>query len=448
MPRGLCRIDRGQKLGSGMTADSARTPFDPRLIAAVVIVGVIGFIAMWALIALGPQLSAGNNGQGHALSRSVAGYAGIIDLAERSDMWVDVRRELVEATPLAEDEGRTLLVLTPEHDSDPKEIEALVKAHGDEPVLLVLPKWQLSAHETRKGWAGGGFATRAHPRLIPWAKFGGKEPDIAIVAVKDSGQVALNGSGDSRGFTMLRRGEWQIVFGGGGNVMIPLPSGLSNPDSPAARATENPALLIRSANRQLYILSEPDLINNFAFASRESARTALAVLDLVAEDADAGGVAFDVTLNGLGSGTSFLRLAFVPPFIGITLCLIAAGILALWQAAVRFGPPRSVARAIPISKLALIESSAELVAQTQRESDAAAPWLRGQREALARGLHAPPGLAGEALDQWIDRRRRGGGDSDTFAALARRLLLARTNDELLGTARQLHAIRKDLLREH
>lgn len=431
-----------------MTADGTRTPFDPRLIAAVVVVGVIGFIAMWALIALGPQLSAGNNGQGHALSRSVAGYAGIIDLAERSDMWVDVRRQLVEAEPLGDDEGRTLLVLTPEHDSDPKDIEALVKAHGDEPVLLVLPKWQMSPHETRKGWAGGGFVTRAHPRLIPWAKFGGKEPDVTIVTAKDGGQILLNGAGSRRGLATLSPGQWQIVFGGGGNVMIGLPNMMLNPSNPAARDRENPALLIRSANRQLYILSEPDLINNFAFASRESARTALAVLDLVAEDADAGGIAFDVTLNGLGSSSSFLRLAFVPPFIGITLCLIAAGILALWQAAVRFGPPRAVARAIPISKLALIESSAELVGQTQRESDAAAPWLRGQREALARGLHAPPGLAGEALDRWIDRRRRGDGGSDGFAALARRLLLARNNDEMLGTAQQLHAIRKDLLREH
>jgi hypothetical protein len=412
-----------------MTADSAHSPFNPRLIAAVVIVGVIGFIAMWALIALGPQLSAGNNGQGHALSRSVAGYAGIIDLAERSDMWVDVRRELVESTPMAEDEGRTLLVLTPEHDSDPKEIEALVKAHGDEPVLLVFPKWQLSAHETRKGWAGGGFTNLASANLVPIKHWVGGVK-VVSAALGKSSRVEFSERGDF----ILAPGDWQAVKPGTGRAMLTLPGG--------------EALLARSFSSNLYVLADPDLINNFAFASRDGARAALAVLDAVAEDADAGGIAFDVTLNGLGSSSSFLRLAFVPPFIGITLCLIAAGILALWQAAVRFGPPRSLARAIPISKLALIESSAELVGQTQRESDAAAPWLRGQREALARGLHAPPGLAGEALDQWIDRRRRGGGDSDTFAALARRLLLARTNDELLGTAQQLHAIRKDLLREH
>ena len=50
-------------------------PFDPRLIAAVVAVGVVAFIALWALVALGPQLSSGNDGGGHALSKAAAGLS-------------------------------------------------------------------------------------------------------------------------------------------------------------------------------------------------------------------------------------------------------------------------------------------------------------------------------------------------------------------------------------
>lgn len=437
-----------------MSAAANRSPFDPRVIGAIVVVGVIGFIAMWALIALGPQLSAGNDGQGHALSKGVAGYAGIVDYAERADMWIDIRREVVEATPLEEDEGSTLLVLTPDQNTDPEAIAKLIKAHGAEPVLIVLPKWRTSPHETRKGWSGGGFIAPAHPRLVPWARFGGREPDIGIVYTRQSGPVALRGSGYLRGTAATKPSYWQTMFGGGGTVMIGVPEGrldwIANPTQGVikGREKENPALLVRSANRRLYVLAEPDLINNFAFASRERARTALAVLDTVAEDAGAGGVAFDVTLNGLGGGGGFLRLAFVPPFIGITLCLIAAMLFALWQAAARFGPARVPARAIPISKLALIESSAELVTQVRREADGAAAWLRGQREALARALHAPPKLEGAALDEWLDRRRPPQEGRDTFASLARRLPLARNTNELLGLARALHGIRKDLLREH
>lgn len=418
-----------------MTAAAPRQPFDPRVMIAVVVVGVIGFIAMWALIALGPQLSADNNGRGHALSNSVTGYAGLVDLAERSDMWVDIRRTLVESTGPADDEGRTLLVLTPEHDSEPDDIAALVAAHGSEPVLLILPKWRTGPHKERKGWAGNAMREVASAKLIPEAGLGGGPIARQFVPLAADRQAYLSGAASRRGPLLLKRGNWQVLDGPRTTALLSLPG-------------DGRAIVARGPSRQLYVLTEADLVNNFAFASRDGARSALAILDVVAQDADADGVAFDVTLNGLGSGGSgFLRLAFVPPFIGITLCLIAAGLLALWQALRRFGPALVPARAIPISKLALIESSAELVAQTQRESDAAGPWLRGQRDAIARGLHAPPTLTGAALDEWIDRRRPA-MEGDGFAALARRLPLARNNDELVGTARAIHAIRKELLREH
>lgn len=422
-----------------MSADAARSPFDPRVVGAIVVIGVIGFIAMWALIALGPQLSAGNNGQGHALSKGVAGYAGIVDYAERADMWVDIRREVVEATPLGDDEGSTLLVLTPEHGTDPEAIAKLIKAHGTEPVLLVLPKWQTFPDPKRKGWAGGGNVAPARDALIPVAARASIDGKPRFITLASGARATLWGPAAPRGTVGLGEGMWQMMEPGVGRSLL-------------TRTGGGDSLVMRSANRRIYILSDPDLINNFAFASRERARTALAVLDTVAEDADADGVAFDVTLNGLGGGSGFLRLAFVPPFIGITLCLIAAMLFALWQAAARFGPARVPARAIPISKLALIESSAELVTQTRREADGAAAWLRGQREALARALHAPPQLEGAALDEWLDRRRPQSLASqdgrDGFAALARRLLLARNTTELLGIARALHGIRKDLLREH
>ena len=415
-----------------MSADTARTPFDPRVIGAVVVIGVIGFIAMWALMALGPQLSAGNNAQGHALSKGVAGYAGIVDFAERAGMAVDVRRQVEESVPGS---GPVLLVLTPDQGSEADEIAALINAHGREPVLIVLPKWQSIAHPQRKGWTGIAFPVTARNDMLDKAGIGGVgKPRIAPLAAPV--QTNFTQPGNRRAAITLAAGNWQRMVPGPRNTSL-----LAMPGS-------DEALLLRSANRRVYVLTDPDLINNFAFASRERARTALTILDLVAEDSDAAGIAFDVTLNGLGGGSGFLRLAFVPPFIGITACLIAAGLFALWQAAARFGPARVPARAIPISKRALIESSAELVAQTRREADGADAWLRGQREALARALHAPPGLEGAALDDWIDRRRPAQDGREGFAALARRLPLARNSNELLGLARALHGIRKDLLREH
>src|SRR3546814_12706210 len=116
--------------------------FNPRLIAGVVAIGVIAFIALWALIALGPQLSSGNDGGGHALSKAAPGYAGIVDLAERAGAEVELRRR-VETASYAEYEPP--LVLTPTHRTRAPEIAELVDAQLSAPVLIVLLKWQKMA---------------------------------------------------------------------------------------------------------------------------------------------------------------------------------------------------------------------------------------------------------------------------------------------------------------
>src|SRR3546814_4218514 len=111
--------------------------FNPRLIAGVVAIGVIAFIALWALIALAPQLGSGNDGGGHALSKAAPGYAGIVDLAERAGAEVELRRR-VATTRYGEYEP--LLVLTPTHRTRAPEIAELIDAQISAPVLIVLPQ--------------------------------------------------------------------------------------------------------------------------------------------------------------------------------------------------------------------------------------------------------------------------------------------------------------------
>ena len=89
--------------------------------------------------------------------------------------------------------------------------------------------------------------------------------------------------------------------------------------------------------------------------------------------------------------------------------------------------------------------SADLIKQARRELDGADAYVRSQRSAIARRLHAPGGLDDAATDRWIDKHLRGGGE--LFSALARRLPLARNTHEFLADAQALHDIRKDLLRD-
>jgi hypothetical protein len=400
--------------------------FNPRLIAAVVAIGVIAFIALWALIALAPQISSGNDGGGHALSKAAPGYAAIVDLAERAGAGVELRRRV--ETARYDDDG-PLLVLTPTHRTRAPEIAELIDADGRTPVLVVLPKWQTIAvpgQTPKPGWVSAGLAVRPPAKMLPPAHFG----KLEIRAAPSKAQsVPANITGHV--FTALLPDNVQTVAGENLETLIAGPGG--------------GAVLAQVGDRDLYILADPDLINNLAFASSDKARAGVTLVDALAEYADADGLAFDVTLNGFGGQRSLLRFAFVPPFIGITLCLIAAGLLALWQAWMRFGPALKPGRAIPVSKAALIANSADLIRQARRELDGADAYVKSQRTAIARRLHAPAGLDDAATDRWIDKHLRAGGD--LFSSLARRLPLARNTHEFLGDAQALHDIRKDLLRD-
>ena len=407
---------------------SARTTddhgFSPRLIAGVVAIGVVAFIALWALIALGPQLSSGNDGGGHALSKSAPGYAAIVDLSERAGAYVELRRRV---EPPGYEDYTQLAVLTPTAQTRPEELKQLIDAQGDAPVLIVMPKWmagRMPGEATRPGWVSGGMSRLPPAKLLP-AEFGAHKFQRA----------------QSRG------GNWRATSAGQGlDVALPADVHTITGDElvPLIAGPDGGAILARSRTRDHYILADPDLINNLAFASRDKARAAATLIDIVAEDAEADGIAFDLTLGGFGSQRSLLRFAFVPPFIGITLCLIAAGLLALWQVWMRFGPALKPSRAIPVSKAALIANSADLIRQARRELDGADAYVSSQRTAIARRLHAPPGLDDDATDDWIDRHLRGG---EMFSALARRLRLARNRHEFLADAQALHDIRRDLIHD-
>ncbi|WP_439567237.1 DUF4350 domain-containing protein [Sphingopyxis sp.] len=400
--------------------------FNPRLIGGVVAIGVIAFIALWALIALGPQLSSGNDGGGHALSKAAPGYAGIVDLLERSDAEVALLRQ-VEAPSY--DDYEPLLVLTPTHRTRGDEIAELLGTRRRAATLIVLPKWQAAAipgQTAKPGWVSAGYADTPPAALLPQNPFG-----TVKIAAYDTKEQRISANIAGRAFSAYLPSDVQTVEGDELDALIAGPGGGS--------------VLAQLRGRDVYILADPDLINNFAFGSRDRARGGAMLIDALAEYADADGLAFDVTLNGFGGQRSLLRFAFVPPFIGITLCLIAAGLLALWQAWMRFGPALKPARAIAVSKAALIANSADLIKQARRELDGADAYVRSQRSAIARRLHAPGGLDDAATDCWIDRHLRAGGE--LFSSLARRLPLARSTHEFLADAQALHDIRKDLLRD-
>ena len=160
-----------------------------------------------------------------------------------------------------------------------------------------------------------------------------------------------------------------------------------------------------------------------------------------------GPVLFDLTLNGLGQSANLLTLAFTPPFLAATLCLLLAAVVTGWRAFLRFGPPFMPDRAIAFGKLALVANAAGLMRRSGRLHLLANPYADRARERLAQALALPSALdaeaAGHAIDRALASRRP---DAEPFTALVERLKAARGPHDLLKAARDLHALERMLIR--
>ena len=102
-------------------------------------------------------------------------------------------------------------------------------------------------------------------------------------------------------------------------------------------------------------------------------------------------------------------------------------------------------RTIAFGKAALVANSAQLIVQARRLPGFADRYVAMVREAAAQRLHAPTGLAGVALDRWLDRFTDSQGRR--FSELAARLEQARSAPDIVAGASALGQWRKDILRD-
>jgi hypothetical protein len=382
--------------------------FNPMVIAAMIAAGIVAFIAYWVLSAFAPDLSSGRDGGQHALSRSATSYSAIIEILRASGTTVEIdRRE--------DNQDAGLLILTPPMTATAEDIAERIDAHGDRPVLVVLPRWSTVPHESQRGWVSRAGPANPFPMLI-------RPPFTQEAAFSDS-------RGGAIGYGIVLPPTVRTISAPG---LVPV---ISAPDGRAVVAS-------LSRRPRLMILADADLIANHGVGTAERARSSVALIDAIAPGLP---ITFDVQLNGYGGGRSLVRLAFTPPFLGLTLCLLAAGLLALWSGFARFGPPWRDVRTIAFGKAGLVANSARLIVQAGRVRGFSQTYADQVRDSVARRLHAPAGLSGTALVQWLDRFP--GSRDARYSRLVADLAAARTTSETVARARALGQWRKDILRD-
>lgn len=421
--------------GGGAQGGNA-SPFNVRIIGALIVAGIIGFIGYWVLTAFAPELGGGQDGQGHALSRSAVGFSGLVEVAKGVGMDVRTIRDADEQVGGADTQGSGLLVLTPAESTTAEELSArLEQVRG--PVLIVLPKSTTNADPQRRGWVSRrGYVNSAAQAL-------GSGTVAEASSTPESSHIVELWDGPR--FTLPLPDVLQTLKVQSSEVAKPQVDGSHFGTIEPLIANSNGILLGEFSNRSdTYVLADPDLLNNQAMANDARAVAAIHLLESIAGRGEP--VGFDVVLNGFGAGgKSLLRMAFVPPFLGLTLCLLVAAAFALWQGFVRFGPPWREGRAIALGKAGLVANSAQLIVQARRTPNFASRYGAMVREAAARRLHAPTALTGAALDTWLDRftDRRG----RHFTTLLSDLERAQTANDCVRSAAALGQWRKDIVRD-
>ena len=408
-------------------------PFSPRMVLGFVAVGFIAFLLLLYFLAIGDTGQRDNDGQSHAASNGLNGFSGLVELLESQGKDVKVSRTRSDL------DTYDLLVLTPTMFTDGEELGELLAKRADQgPTLIILPKWWASGfspllpaevtEKIKEGWVQLGS-----PSGAGWVK---DLPEPYAFEVEfDPG-----------------KGEQPAQFSGMGlNGRLPTPSKIfaaSDSETTMLELVETGAgeALVLSANGgeedrayPVTFVIEPDLLNNYGMADKTRAQLALELID-EASYYESTPIVFDLTLNGLGRSTNLLTLAFKPPFLAATLCLIAAMIVIGWRAFKRFGPPAVSGPAIAFGKQRLVGNGAGLIVRARRFDMLAGPYidLSAQRTRDALGI-SNTDMA--ALDAAIERRLP---DEPNFTQRANALRSARSQSDILRGARALKDLERTL----
>lgn len=428
-----------------MIEPSARGGFDPRTLLLLLLLGAAIFIALLWTIGSGAGQDTQRTGSSHAASRGLDGYAAAYRLL---DLYPGVQAELSRDhdTRRADD----IVVLTPPHMLDAEQLGALLdnrRAHG--PTILVLPKWMRSPAREQRGWVHIGGANPPFWGTEALGELEALSPEISAEGADhtDSSQVEESGKskeGDAR------PGSWY-----GLNLSGILPRGDKQQQVPRGELTpvivsDEGAILAALAppssagSQPLLIIAEPDLVNNYGLARKDNAALLVALVDAVRTD-PAQPVVFDLSLNGLGASTNLLTLAFRPPFLAATLCLLFAALAIGWRAFRRYGPALREARAMAFGKTRLVANGAGLLRRSGRLHLLGPPYVALMRRRLAAALGLRDPGDSHALDQQIDHRLAArGAKPDAFTAAAAQMEQSRSPADIVAAARQMKSLERML----
>jgi hypothetical protein len=351
------------------------------------LIAVIGVVAASLVVAvvltligddLGDKRSAGADGY----SVSAIGHRGLVRLLEKLDVPVVESR-----SDSAVRARHGLLIVAEPAVTDTASRDRLSALVGRaRTTLVVLPKWYGSV-ERGKRWI-------EDANLLPVADV------TAVLDVLGSGgaQVHRAGAPDPRLAVAPDRG---LALDGMPVIREPQLIANTTLDDVVADPGGDQLLGLGDRDSTVYVLSDPDVLNNAGLRHPENARFAVQLIDALR---DGGPVVIDETMHGYAQAPSLVRTLFQFPLVLATLQVLVCAVLVVWAAMVRFGPRREAPPPIAPGKDFLIRNTAALLHYGGHHAHALRRYLALAVSQVQHALHAPA-LPPGALTAWLERVR-------------------------------------------
>lgn len=425
-------------------SERAASPFSRAGLLALIVVGFGVFLAILYLIAMGnPGAQNSQNARAHAASKGLNGYSALVELVEADGHRVSRSRSQSGL------ETSDLLILTPPRYMDPEELASILERREYlGPTLVILPKWRAIPSRFSRlledpDAAKDGWVLLDGASLPRWAEAeegilalglergGTKEaPQDASVMAQRMAEVVANASPEASDPENPDSENPDPESGGEERVditrdpqsfttvypldeitgLLPTSVGFFAPPDPSRKPIvqdqagrmiafsyeqdsyyEDPADRLSEdygPSNWIVFVIEPDLMNNWGLADETRAMAALSLVRNM-DWGEFDGVVFDLTLNGFGGTINLLTLAFEPPFVAATICLILAIIILGWRAFLRFGPSVVRARETAFGKARLVTNGADLIVRAGRLALLVEPYISLSAKRMARSLGLP-----------------------------------------------------------
>ncbi len=201
----------------------------------------------------------------------------------------------------------------------------------------------------------------------------------------------------------------------------------------------------------VYLLSDPDLLNNQIFSDPQKVVSALTLIKALTPPSKAPKIVFNLTFNNLGFQHDLLHAMSRPPYIGVPLTLLVLALGLMWAAFSRFGPAVDAPMTAPLGRgvQVLADNAARLMAMTLKETKLAPAYALMVRDLVLKNrghiqMTIQQNPDDRNPDDWAEQIGRISHTTDSFLDLKQQAERIITVHQLIDITLKLHAWKTEI----